>query len=143
MPDGTPPYAPLPRRRPFFALRALVRSTHRGDVQVSAPTGDDDDRLVTTVTVTPAPTHQPLVFTDAQDEWLANKLSDWNLTVHGQSFDPHDRTIVIEKAHRYCVLLSQGEDSYKADQQVLAGTERDDIDELTTTAMQAYPGCHG
>jgi hypothetical protein len=42
-----------------------------------------------------------------------------------------------------CVLLSQGEDSYKADQQVLAGTERDDIDELTTTAMQAYPGCHG
>ena len=99
------------------------------------------------VTVTETPTAQPapepttwtVVFTAAQDQWLANQLSTWYQAAHGQRLD---RAFVIANAHRYCTLRSQGESTYQASQQVFDGVDQRDIDELTMTAIEAYPSCH-
>jgi hypothetical protein len=77
-------------------------------------------------------------FTAERDQWFVDKFGAWYRTRHGNDFNTEN---VVGRAHRYCMLLSEGETVDQADEQVLAGVDHDDVEQLTAWAAAAYPNC--
>jgi Protein of unknown function (DUF732) len=92
--------------------------------------------LLTTITSEAAPTHQPLIFTAAEDQAFLRDQQAHGLTIQNPA-------MVLHTAHDFCRMLAAGESVDQATENLIAGgLEASVAPFLTSSAMLIYPGCY-